>query len=79
MIVIDELPFKFVEIEGFRKFMFVACPRFHIPSRTTITRDVYELYLYERVKIKQLLKSSYFRVCLTIDKWAFLQRVSSLY
>ncbi|MFQ6650222.1 hypothetical protein Gotur_022846 [Gossypium turneri] len=29
MIVIDELPFKFVKSEGFRKFMFVACPRFH--------------------------------------------------
>ncbi|MFQ6648415.1 hypothetical protein Gotur_021525 [Gossypium turneri] len=41
MILIDELPFKFVESEGFKKFMFVACPRFHIPSRTTMTRDVY--------------------------------------
>ncbi|KAG8484996.1 hypothetical protein CXB51_021203 [Gossypium anomalum] len=48
MIVIDELPFKFVESEGFKKFMFVACPRFHIPSRTTMTRDVYQLYLDER-------------------------------
>nr|KJB36104.1 hypothetical protein B456_006G141300 [Gossypium raimondii] len=27
MIVIDELPFKFAESEGFKKFMFVACPR----------------------------------------------------
>ncbi|KAH1120986.1 hypothetical protein J1N35_004146 [Gossypium stocksii] len=26
MIVIDELPFKFVESEGFKKFMSVACP-----------------------------------------------------
>ncbi|MBA0665947.1 hypothetical protein Goklo_002411, partial [Gossypium klotzschianum] len=50
IIVIDELPFKFVESEGFRKFMFVACPRFHIPSQTTMTRDVYQLYLNERAK-----------------------------
>ncbi|MFQ6627588.1 hypothetical protein Gotur_005698 [Gossypium turneri] len=38
MIVINELPFKFVESEGFKKLMFMACPRFHIPSRTTMTR-----------------------------------------
>nr|KJB25738.1 hypothetical protein B456_004G207100 [Gossypium raimondii] len=76
MIVIDELPFKFVESEGFKKFMFVACPRFHIPLRTTMTKDVYQLYLDERVKIKQLLRSSCSRVCLTTDTWASLQRVT---
>nr|KJB30382.1 hypothetical protein B456_005G140200 [Gossypium raimondii] len=74
MILIDELPFRFVESEGFKKFMFVACLRFHIPSRTTMTRDVYELYLDERVKIKQLLRSSCSRVCLTTDTWTSLQR-----
>nr|KJB10737.1 hypothetical protein B456_001G220000 [Gossypium raimondii] len=78
MIVIDELPFKFVESEGFKKFMFVACPRFHIPSRTTMTRDVYQLYLDERIKIKQLLRSSCSRVCLTTDTWTSLQRVNYL-
>ncbi|XP_052882252.1 zinc finger BED domain-containing protein RICESLEEPER 2-like [Gossypium arboreum] len=78
MIVIDELPFKFVESEGFKKFMFVASPRFHIPSRTTMTRDVYQLYLDERVKIKQLLRSSCSRVCLTAHTWTSLQRVNYL-
>nr|KJB27812.1 hypothetical protein B456_005G011200 [Gossypium raimondii] len=78
MIVIDELPFKFVESEGFKKFMFVACSRFHIPSRTTMIRDVYQLYLDERVKIKQLLRSSCSRVCLTTDTWTSLQRVNYL-
>ncbi|KAH1081637.1 hypothetical protein J1N35_021398 [Gossypium stocksii] len=78
MIVIDELPFKFVESEGLKKFMSMACPRFHIPSRTTMTRDVYQLYLDERVKIKQLLRSSCSRVCLTTDTWTSLQRVNYL-
>ncbi|KAK5839265.1 hypothetical protein PVK06_008041 [Gossypium arboreum] len=78
MIVIDELPFKFVESEGFKKFMFVACPRIHIPSRTTMTMDVYQMYLDDRVKIKQLLRSSYFRVCLTTDTWTSLQRFNYL-
>ena len=48
MIVIDELPFKFVESKDFRKFMSMACPRFHIPSRSTITSDIYQFYLDER-------------------------------
>ncbi|KAK8594117.1 hypothetical protein V6N13_125927 [Hibiscus sabdariffa] len=76
MIVIGELPFKFVESEGFRKFMSVACPRFRIPSRFTITRDVYQLYLDERIKLKQYLKSSCSKVCLTTDTWTSLQRVN---
>lgn len=33
MIIIDELPFRFVEGQGFRRFILVACPRFQIPSR----------------------------------------------
>ncbi|MFQ6634634.1 hypothetical protein Gotur_010916 [Gossypium turneri] len=78
MIVIDELPFKFVESEGFKKFMFVACPRFHIHSRTTMTRDVYQLYLNERVKIKQLLRSSCSRVYLTTDTWTSFHKGESI-
>ncbi|KAL4283691.1 hypothetical protein GQ457_16G010400 [Hibiscus cannabinus] len=76
MIVIGEMPFKFVESEGFRKFMYVACPRFRIPSRLTITRDIYQLYLDERAKLKQYLKSSCSRVCLTTDTWTSLQMVN---
>lgn len=33
MIIIDELPFRFVEGQGFRRFGQVACPRSKIPSR----------------------------------------------
>lgn len=36
MIIVDELPFKHVEKAGFKHFVQVACPRFHIPSRNTI-------------------------------------------
>ncbi|XP_019149948.1 PREDICTED: zinc finger BED domain-containing protein RICESLEEPER 3-like isoform X2 [Ipomoea nil] len=45
MIIEDELPFKFVEAKGFRKCMFIACPRFKMPSRWTIARDCYDIYL----------------------------------
>ncbi|CAN1132888.1 Putative AC transposase [Linum perenne] len=39
MITIDELPFRFVEYDGFRKFMIICCPDFRIPCRKTIRRD----------------------------------------
>ncbi|XP_011069372.1 zinc finger BED domain-containing protein RICESLEEPER 4-like, partial [Sesamum indicum] len=41
MVIIDKLPFKFVEKEGFRQFVSVACPQFIVPSRTTIIEDCY--------------------------------------
>lgn len=44
MIIIDELPFKFVKNEGFRYFVSISIPHFTIPSRSTITRDCYKLF-----------------------------------
>ncbi|KAG5629863.1 hypothetical protein H5410_001580, partial [Solanum commersonii] len=35
MVILDELPFKFVENKGFKQFMKVAQPCLYIPSRTT--------------------------------------------
>uniref|UniRef100_A0A3Q7J6F8 BED-type domain-containing protein n=1 Tax=Solanum lycopersicum TaxID=4081 RepID=A0A3Q7J6F8_SOLLC len=48
MVIIDELPFRFVEKEGFKQFMKVAQPCFHIPSRTTVTRDCFNLFDEEK-------------------------------
>lgn len=42
MIVIDEMPYKFVDNEGFRRF---------IPSSTTITRDRLKLYMAEKSRL----------------------------
>ncbi|KAK1365063.1 hypothetical protein POM88_040624 [Heracleum sosnowskyi] len=42
MIVLDELPFKFVDGEGFKEFIAAVCPKFHISSRWTIARDCYD-------------------------------------
>ncbi|XP_022876899.1 zinc finger BED domain-containing protein RICESLEEPER 4-like [Olea europaea var. sylvestris] len=44
MIIIDELTFSFVEGVGFKEFVRQLCPRFEVPSRRTITRDVLHLY-----------------------------------
>ncbi|CAK8538506.1 unnamed protein product [Lathyrus sativus] len=52
MIIIDELPFKYVENEGFNMFMKEAQPRFKIPSRVTVARDCLCLYFDEKEKLK---------------------------
>lgn len=52
MVMVDELPFRFVERVGFQHFMRVACPLFSIPSRRTLGRDCYILYDEERSKLK---------------------------
>lgn len=69
MIVVDELPFIFSEKEGFRYFMSKACPRFHIPSGTTVYRDVISLYAAEKAKLKKYFMDSHQTVSLTTDTW----------
>ncbi|XP_057950582.1 zinc finger BED domain-containing protein RICESLEEPER 2-like [Malania oleifera] len=54
MLTVDELPFKFVENVGFKHLMKVACPRFRIPSRWTISRDCYDLYMEESHKGEEI-------------------------
>ncbi|KAL5564284.1 hypothetical protein UlMin_027448 [Ulmus minor] len=53
MVVIDELPFRFVGGLGFRSFCAVIQPRFVIPSRMTIAIDVVHLYNSEMEKLKK--------------------------
>ena len=48
MIIMDELSFKFVENEGFKLFCNTACPKFDPPSRVTIARDIFQLYLEKK-------------------------------
>ena len=47
MVIIDELPFKFVEQKGFQEFMKIIEPRFPIPHRTTIARACMKIYFSE--------------------------------
>ncbi|XP_055961844.1 zinc finger BED domain-containing protein RICESLEEPER 2-like [Mercurialis annua] len=76
MIIVDELPFKFVEKQGFRKLMSVACPLFKIPSRFTVNRDCYSMFVEERLKLKNILKTSTQRISLTSDSWTSNQRLN---
>ncbi|KAL2527789.1 zinc finger BED domain-containing protein RICESLEEPER 2-like [Abeliophyllum distichum] len=67
MVILDELPFRFVEARGFRLFCTVACPQFEPPSRRTLVRDIYQLYLDEKLKLKDVFSSHRQRVSLTTD------------
>uniref|UniRef100_A0A453LLI9 BED-type domain-containing protein n=1 Tax=Aegilops tauschii subsp. strangulata TaxID=200361 RepID=A0A453LLI9_AEGTS len=69
MIVIDLLPFIFAEKEGFRLFMAKACPRFTVPSRTTMYRDIIAIYEAEKAMLRKYFIESRQTVCLTTDTW----------
>ncbi|KAG8634406.1 hypothetical protein MANES_17G029905v8 [Manihot esculenta] len=76
MIIIDELPFMFVEGEGFKEWVECIQPKFRIPSRWTISRDFYDLYLEERKKLKSYFQKCSQRICITTDTWTSLQRIN---
>ncbi|XP_019196303.1 PREDICTED: zinc finger BED domain-containing protein RICESLEEPER 2-like [Ipomoea nil] len=76
MIIIDELPFRFVEGICFRRFIVIACPRFIVPSRWNISRDILVVYDEERLKLKQFLRGSCHRVSITTDSWTSIQRIN---
>ncbi|CAN0914821.1 Zinc finger BED domain-containing protein RICESLEEPER 2 [Linum grandiflorum] len=74
MIIIDELPFIFVEHQGFRRFMVVCCPMFIIPSRRSIREDCFRLFLDGRDKLKEFFKTTCDgRVSITTDGWTSVQ------
>ncbi|KAF5443414.1 hypothetical protein F2P56_035970 [Juglans regia] len=77
MLIVDKLPFRFVEGEGFKKFMLVVQPRWNgIPSRVTVAKDIFKLYLREKDKLKSALKGQ--RICLTTDTWTSVQNFNYL-
>ncbi|GKC13257.1 hypothetical protein Tco_1010039 [Tanacetum coccineum] len=50
MLIVDELPFKFVEGKVSSIFLNVSQPLFYTPSRITMARDCVKLYLEEKKK-----------------------------
>lgn len=74
MIIVDELPFRFVEGEGFKYFCQRACPYWVIPCRQTIAKHVLSMYKSEKRKLKDALKGK--RVSLTTDTWTSIQNIN---
>jgi len=56
MIIVDELPFKFVEGEEFRYFVSVVQPRFPIPSRLSVARDCWDIFTDEKHKLRSMFR-----------------------
>ncbi|XP_040374717.1 zinc finger BED domain-containing protein DAYSLEEPER-like [Rosa chinensis] len=71
MVVVDELPFSFVEKQGFRHFCHVAMPMFKVPCRKTLVKNF--LTLYDKTKKKLKTDLAHYRVCLTTDTWTSVQ------
>ncbi|KAK2646634.1 hypothetical protein Ddye_021829 [Dipteronia dyeriana] len=76
MLIVDELPFRFVEKRGFHKFCGVGMPRFYVPSRTTIVRDILQLYIDMKTSLMKQFKESKVSVCLTTDTWTSVQNIN---
>lgn len=76
MIIMDEMPFRSCEREGFRHFMSVAQPNFIFPSRFTVARDCYRLYIDEKRKLKSFFSKCSSRICLTTDTWSSCQNLT---
>ena len=76
MIIVDELPFSFVENEGFRHFMSVAQPRLPLPGRMEISRDCLSLYTSEKHKLRNVFTKNKQSVCLTTDAWTSVQNIN---
>ena len=78
IIIVDELPFRFVEHSGFIDFMAEVEPRFEVPSRVTVARDCLRLYIRENESLKKVLMAGQ-RVCLTTDTWTSIQNLNYVY
>ena len=76
MVIIDELPFRFVEGYGFQRYATTLQPKLRIsdiPSHQTMAKDVIGIYGVEREKLRGALKGC--RVCLTTDTWTSIQNL----
>jgi hypothetical protein len=69
MVIVDELPFKFVEGEGFHDFMKTVESRFKIPSCYIVMKDCMKIFISEKEKLRAMFLATGDRVCLTTDTW----------
>ena len=69
MVVMHELPLKFVEYKGFREIMVHANPVVKPMSRNTLKNEILKLYHIEKVKTLHMLEKNQGRVAITIDLW----------
>ncbi|XP_077227063.1 zinc finger BED domain-containing protein RICESLEEPER 2-like [Tasmannia lanceolata] len=77
MLVMLELPFNTVDKVAFRNFMRIVQPQHNIVSRTTVRKEVLNIYGDEKSKLKRLISTCQ-RVSLPADMWTSNQTFSYL-
>ena len=74
MIIIDELPFKFMECHGFQEFMKIVESRLPIPHRTSIARACMKIYSGEMDILRRDFVGQ--RIYVTTDTWTSIQSLN---
>ncbi|KAH9668512.1 BED-type domain-containing protein [Citrus sinensis] len=69
MIIMHELPLRFVEYEGFRDLMSFVQPLLGKICRNTVKREVFKLFEFEKAKTMALLEDITSKVSITMDMW----------
>ena len=54
-----------VDDAGFLNLLAVAEPRYAVPSHSTINREIDELYVHEKYRVKTAISSAEFMCCTT--------------
>ncbi|XP_062099949.1 zinc finger BED domain-containing protein RICESLEEPER 2-like [Humulus lupulus] len=72
--IIDELSFRHIEGKGFRLLVTHFFPNFDFLSRYTIARDIYQLFLEEKKKLRNEFVNR--RLSLHTDCWTSIQNIS---
>ncbi|CAN1338226.1 hypothetical protein LINPERPRIM_LOCUS37979 [Linum perenne] len=57
MIVLHEYPLAIVDHFYFRKFLSVIRPFFKCPSRNTIKRDIFNIFISEKIDLRKLIEA----------------------
>ncbi|XP_077223994.1 zinc finger BED domain-containing protein RICESLEEPER 2-like [Tasmannia lanceolata] len=70
-----ELPFNIIDKDAFRDLMMVIQPRLKVISRTTIRKELLNIYGEEKLKLKRLIGVCH-RVSLTADMWTSNQTLA---
>ncbi|TXG70074.1 hypothetical protein EZV62_005009 [Acer yangbiense] len=69
MIIMHELPLRFVKYTGFQEMMGYCQPRFELMSRNTLKSEIFKLYNMEKDKTLKLLDNIESKVAITMDMW----------
>lgn len=76
MIIVDELPLKFVDNLGFRELLGTAQPRFKISTRVIVAKDCMQIFIEKKVRLQSFLPMNYQMVSLTTDTWTSIQNLN---